>query len=117
MPGMSGLKIITSGRGQGKTHQLVQWLLENPDNRVIVVPHSGYVLAAKMVLTKLEGLAHLDRVVVAGSIKGAFPPGTEIAVDGLEHLLSHLLQGAVSTVTLANPRVTIQNLGIDTRYA
>jgi uncharacterized protein YcaQ len=57
------ITIVAKRRGEGKTYDLVQWMLQDPGRRAVVVPHHGHYQAALHVLKQLGGVQHSNRIV------------------------------------------------------
>lgn len=84
----TGLNIINSGRGAGKTYRLVQWVLEDPENRVIYCRNAQQAAH----LRQQYGLTPRQTVtpegVYRGDLRGRRP---SLAVDDAETLITGLL--------------------------
>lgn len=86
------MQILNSGRGSGKTYALVQWLLQDPEKRVIVVSteeiarslRSNYLLSVSQVISGNEETVRAK--LAYRSLN------TQIAFDGVEGIVRHALR-------------------------
>lgn len=102
------MKIVSLDRGQGKTTQLVDWFMENPEGRVLFVAdgnmrdHVTRLLQYR--LGKLFNQAHIERRVLTyamvrgGALNGLRPEA--IAIDELEHFLASIFRQEIDVVTM-----------------
>ena len=92
--------VITGGRGAGKTYAAVQWLLADPENRVILTTskqrardiRDQYKLAERQVISAQGKLSPPH------ALKGR---SVQVAIDNLDDFLSRVFQPfTVNMVTL-----------------
>lgn len=108
------MHIITGDRCTGKTQALVDWVMEAPEQRIVVV--TNWKLQGDL-RQRLASAGHenpraaavLARDCLIGALRG-LPPGTEVAIDNLDLLLHELLLPGAPIVAATMGEVTVQNL-------
>jgi hypothetical protein len=84
-------QFITGGRGSGKTHAAVQWLLEKPEERVILTTGKQRVheICAKYGLTGRQVISAQGHLKVPYALRGR---DVEVAIDDLDDFLQRVFQ-------------------------
>jgi hypothetical protein len=97
-------------RQYGKTYQVCQWFLEDPRNRVIITSNENLARIRRRDLeSEQTGIfhAHWKRILKSHivsfrswqNMRGVFPPTIEIAIDGIDDMVSYLFHGDVKIIT------------------
>ena len=96
------------GRGAGKTHDLIEWMMEHPGSDPL--PKRGIVVAYNQhrhwVLEQLEhmhpgqGQNYTHRVFTVAEVKGLARDYWELGVDNIDMVLAEVFDNRVSVATL-----------------
>lgn len=96
------LVIWTMERGDGKTTKIIRWILEDPDNRCVVVTNAREE-ARYLNLLMFEGLPRGRAApcvrIYKGGLVGSDHLAREYAIDDIERFLAILLGSAPSLIT------------------
>lgn len=114
------MKILQRDRRAGKTKTLIEWLMVDPDNRVVLVADS---MQRDHLAKRLWSCWHthhagpnvdpvrdgrqywLDRVAIPSNIRMKMQgrPRTEVSIDNLEEVLAVMIGQPVDIVTTSDP--------------
>lgn len=89
------MKVFVSGRQGGKTTAMIEWLREDPDNRMVVC-----ATEERAKYFRLRAGSARDRVVSYTNYQRSHGRPVELGIDDLDFLLATIFTPRIGMVTL-----------------